>query len=119
LDHTDGHFDITLMSSVIQYVEQPYELLIKGIEKSDFLILNRCPLAHSQVGFVCIQRPGFFESKGSYPVHMLSETQLIDHLRGRGEILSRWLVPEDVAIVRFKKIVNQGLTFRPNKRATI
>ena len=119
LDHADGHFDITLMSSVIQYVEQPYELLNKGIEKSDFLILNRCPLAHSQSGFVCIQRPGFFESKGSYPVHMLSETQLIDHLRGRGEILSRWLVPEDVAIVRFKKIVNQGLTFRPNQRATI
>ncbi len=119
VDHADGHFDITLMSSVIQYVEQPYELLNKGIEKSDFLILNRCPLTYSKGGFVCIQRPGFFESKGSYPVHMLSEAKLINYLRARGEILSRWMVPEDVAIVRFKKVVNQGLTFRPNRRTAI
>ncbi len=119
VDHAEGNFDIVLMSSVIQYVENPYELLNIGIEKSNFLILNRCPLTESKKGVVCIQRPGFFESKGSYPVHMLSEAQLINHLRGQGEILSRWLVPEDVAIVRFKKIVNQGLTFRPDQRAAI
>jgi putative methyltransferase (TIGR04325 family) len=119
VDHVEGNFDIVLMSSVIQYVENPYELLNIGIEKSNFLILNRCPLTTSKTGVVCIQRPGFFESKGSYPVHMLSETELISHLRSRGEILSRWLVPEDVAVVRFKKIVNQGLTFRPINHTTI
>ena len=117
LDDAEGHFDIALMSGVIQYVERPYELLNKGIEKSDFLILNRCPITHSQRRVVCIQRPGFFESKGSYPVHMLSETELISYLEARGEILTRWMVPEDVAIVRFRRIVHQGLTYRPNSHA--
>jgi putative methyltransferase (TIGR04325 family) len=114
LDLTEGHFDITLLSGVIQYVERPYELLNNVIKKADFLILNRCPLTRSQGGVVCIQRPGFFESKGSYPVHMLSETELISYLESRGEILSRWMVPEDVAIVRFRQTVHQGLTYRPN-----
>ncbi len=114
LAQVNGQFDIALMSGVVQYVERPYELLDHGIAKSNFLILNRCPLTPLDDGYVCIQRPGAFESKGSYPVHILSETELINYLQTRGEILSRWLIPEDIAIVKFKKIVHQGLTFRPS-----
>ena len=112
-------FDIVLMSGVIQCVEHPFVLLQDAIQRGKFLIINRCPLTKDDKNLVCVLRPGFFETKGSFPVQLLSETKLIRHLQSRGEILSRWMVPEDVAVVRFKRIVHQGLTFRSNQRAAI
>ena len=114
LADTQGTFDIALLSSVIQYVESPIHLLDDLMKVTKFLIVNRLPLTSSRNQKICIQRPGFFESKGSYPVNILSEDEVITYFEARGKILSRWLVPQDVAVVRFKKIINQGLTFRPN-----
>ena len=114
LADTQGTFDIALLSSVIQYVESPFDLLDDLMKVAKFLILNRLPLTSSRNQKICIQRPGFFESKGSYPVHILSEDKVIAYFEARGKILSHWLVPRDVAVVRFKKIINQGLTCRPN-----
>ena len=114
LDDAQVTFDIALLSSVIQYVEKPFDLLDDLMKVAKFLILNRLPLTSSRNQKICIQRPGFFESKGSYPVHLLSEDKVIAYFEARGKILSRWLVPQDIAVVRFKKIINQGLTFRPN-----
>jgi putative methyltransferase (TIGR04325 family) len=114
LADTQGTFDIALLSSVIQYVESPFHLLDDLMKVAKFLILNRLPLTSSRNQKICIQRPGFFESKGSYPVNILAEDEVITYFEARGKILSRWLVPQDVAVVRFKKIINQGLTFRPN-----
>jgi putative methyltransferase (TIGR04325 family) len=119
IHNVNYQFDIVLMSGVVQCVEHPYDFLFEAIQKGRFLIINRCPLIKSDRSLLCVLRPGFFESKGSYPIHMLSETELIIYLRSRGQILSRWMVPEDVAVVRFKRIVHQGLTFRPNQRAAI
>lgn len=114
LDDAQGTFDIALLSGVIQYVEKPFDLLDDLMKVVKFLILNRLPLTSSRNQKICIQRPGFFESKGSYPVRILSEDKVITYFEARGKILSRWLVPQDVAVVRFKKIISQGLTFRPN-----
>jgi putative methyltransferase (TIGR04325 family) len=119
IHNVDSQFDIVLMSGVVQCVEHPYDFLIEAIQKARFLIINRCPLIKSDRSLLCILRPGFFESKGSYPIHLLSETELISYLLSRGEILSRWMVPEDVAVVRFRRIVHQGLSFRPNQLAAI
>ena len=112
-------FDIVLLSSVIQYVEKPFELIEMAIQKAPLLIFNRMPLSKDPNNLVCIQRPGLLETKGSYPVHILSEHLVVSYLSARGNIMSRWQVPEDVAVVRFRRIVNQGLTFRPNTSAAV
>jgi putative methyltransferase (TIGR04325 family) len=114
LDDAQEIFDIALLSSVIQYVESPFKLLDDLIQVAKFLIVNRLPLTSSRNEKICIQRPGFRESKGSYPVHILNEEKVIAYFGARGKILCRWFVPQDVAVVRFKKIINQGLTFRPH-----
>jgi hypothetical protein len=115
----EDDFDIVLMSGVIQCVEHPFVLLQDAIQRGKFLIINRTPLTKYDKNLVCVLRPGIFETKGSFPVQLLSETELIRHLRSQGEILSRWMVPEDDAVVRFKRIVHQALTFLPNQRAAI
>ena len=112
-------FDIVLLSSVIQYVEKPFALIEMAMTKAPLLIFNRLPLSTNAHNLVCIQRPGLFESKGSYPLHILSEQLFVSYLLSRGHIMSRWLVPEDVAVVRFRKILNQGLTFRPHTSTAV
>lgn len=116
---SSGTFDFVLLSSVIQYVEKPLELIEMAMQKAPLLIFNRLPLSTNPHNLVCIQRPGLLETKGSYPVHILSEKLFFSYLSARGHIMSRWLVPEDVAVVRFRKIMNQGLTFRPNTSAVV
>lgn len=107
-------FDIVLLSGVIQYLEKPFELIEMAMQKAPLLIFNRLPLSSKAHNLICIQRPGLFESKGSFPLHILSEELFFLYLSAHGHIISRWLVPEDVAVVRFCKIINQGLTFRPD-----
>ena len=116
---SSGAFDIVLLSSVIQYVEKPLELIEMAMQKAPLLIFNRLPLSTNPHNLVCIQRPGLLETKGSYPVHILSEKLFFSYLSARGRIMSRWLVPEDVAVVRFRKVMNQGLTFRPDTSAVV
>ena len=119
LNNSVQTFDIVLLSSVIQYVEKPFELIETAMQKAPLLIFNRLPLSKNPHNSVCIQRPGLLETKGSYPVHMLSEKLFLSYLSARGHIMSRWLVPEDIAVVRFRKIMNQGLTFRPNTSTAV
>ncbi|MEI8024673.1 MAG: methyltransferase, TIGR04325 family [Actinomycetota bacterium] len=119
LNDSSQTFDIVLLSSVIQYVEKPFVLIEMAMQKAPLLIFNRLPFSAKPHNLVCIQRPGLFESKGSYPVHILSEQLFISYLSTRGQIMSRWLVPEDVAVVRFRKIMNQGLTFRPHTSTAV
>ena len=119
LNDSSQTFDIVLLSSVIQYVEMPFELIEMAMQKAPLLIFNRLPLSTHAHNLVCIQRPGLLETKGSYPVHILSERLFMHYLLARGRIMSRWQVPEDVAVVRFRKIVNQGLTFRPDTSTAV
>jgi putative methyltransferase (TIGR04325 family) len=119
LNDPNQSFDIVLLSSVIQYVEKPFELIETAMRKAPLLIFNRLPLSTNSHNLVCIQRPGLLETKGSYPVHILSERVVISYLSARGHIMSRWQVPEDIAVVRFRKIMNQGLTFRPNTSTAV
>ncbi len=119
LNDSNQTFDIVLLSSVIQYVEKPFDLIETAMQKAPLLILNRLPLSTHAHNLVCIQRPGLLETKGSYPVHILSERLFMSYLSARGRIMSRWQVPEDVAVVRFRKIINQGLTFRPDTSTAV
>ena len=119
LNDSSQTFDIVLLSGVIQYVEKPFELIETSMQKAPLLIFNRLPLSTNPHNLVCIQRPGLLETKGSYPVHILSERLFMSYLLARGHIMSRWHVPEDVAVVRFRKIMNQGLTFRPHTSTAV
>jgi len=112
LNDSSQTFDIVLLSGVIQCLEQPFELIEMAMRKAPQLIFNRLPLSSKAHNLVCIQRPGLFESKGSYPVHIFSERLFFSHLSAHGHIISRWRVPEDVSVVRFRKIINQGLIIR-------
>ena len=116
---SDQHFDIALLSSVIQYVDAPYDLLTMALQISDSVIVNRLPLSPYAKDRVAIQRPGLLGSKGSYPVHIFSETVFTKYLEPIAEIGSRWMVPQDSAVIRFKYIENQGFLLKPRRNTSV
>jgi putative methyltransferase (TIGR04325 family) len=113
------HFDIALLSSVLQYVDVPYELLSLACRIADSVIINRLPLSSNSHDRVAIQRPGLLSSKGSYPVHIFSEKVFTKYLEPIAEIRSRWMVPQDSAVIRFKYIENQGLLLKPRRHISV
>ena len=116
---SDQHFDIALLSGVIQYVDAPYDLLTMALQISDSVIINRLPLSPYSKDRVAIQRPGLLGSKGSYPVHIFSETAFTKNLEPIAEIRSRWMVPQDSAVIRFKYIENQGFLLKPRLNTSV
>jgi putative methyltransferase (TIGR04325 family) len=116
---SNQHFDIALLSSVIQYVDVPYDLLTMALQISESVIVNRLPLSPYSEDKVAIQRPGLLGSKGSYPVHIFSETVFTKYLEPIAEIRSRWMVPQDSAVIRFKYIENQGFLLKPRRDTSV
>jgi putative methyltransferase (TIGR04325 family) len=116
---SDQHFDISLLSSVIQYVDAPYDLLTTALQISDSVIVNRLPLSPYSKDKVAIQRPGLLGSKGSYPVHIFSETAFTKYLEPIAIIGSRWMGPQDSAVIRFKYIENQGFLLKPRRITSV
>lgn len=116
---SDQHFDIALLSGVLQYVDAPYELLTMALGVSDSMIVNRLPLSPYSKDKVAIQRPGLLGKKGSYPVHIFSETVFTEYLEPIAEIRSRWMVPQDLAVIRFKYIEHQGLLLKPRRNTSV
>jgi putative methyltransferase (TIGR04325 family) len=116
---TDQNFDVGLLSGVIEYVEQPFELLELVSSICEAVILNRTPLTPFSKDIVAIQRPGFLNSRGSYPLHMFSEEVFIKKLEALGEISMRWFVPQDSPVIRFHHFPQQGLVFRSRRLSSV
>ena len=112
-------FDVALLSSVIQYVEDPYGLLEFACSNSNAVIVNRLPLSRHKADRVAVQRPGLLNSKGSYPVHIFSESVFLNRLKSFAEVAARWMVPRDSAVIRFKYVENQGMLLIPLSHKTV
>ena len=111
-EKTSESYDVVLCSSVLQYVEKPFEVLDQLVKKSQFLILNRLPLVDTAEHFVAVQRIVTKRKRGSYPAHFFSESKFMQDLSQYGLIPMRWMVPEDQPVINWKAQPNQGLVLQ-------
>jgi putative methyltransferase (TIGR04325 family) len=109
LEMTKDKYDLVLCSSVLQYLEKPFEVLEDLVEKSEFLIINRIPLTDASDHFVALQRILTRKRRGSYPAHFFSEKKFLQQMSAYGSIPMRWAVTEDQPVVKWKIQTNQGL----------
>jgi putative methyltransferase (TIGR04325 family) len=105
-------YDVILCSSVLQYLEKPFEVLAELVKKSQFLILNRIPLVDTAEHFVAVQRIVTKRKRGSYPAHFFSESKFVQDLSQYGSIPMRWMVPEDQPVINWRAQPNQGLVLQ-------
>ena len=108
-EQLDGKYDVIVCSSVLQYLQNPFETLKELVKKSDFLILNRLPLIDSSEHIVAVQRIWSNKRRGSYPANFFSETRFLEELQGYGLIAMRWIVSEDQPVLGLRAFSNQGV----------
>ena len=70
--------NVILLSSVLQYLEKPYEIL-KELKKinSNFMIIDRTPFTNRQDDIICIQHVPKSIYKASYPLWLFSKMKFI------------------------------------------
>jgi putative methyltransferase (TIGR04325 family) len=76
--------NVLLLSSVLQYLERPYEMLEEMLEaKFDFILIDRTPYSLNNEDVIKLQKVPPSIYKASYPCWFLSEMHLKDYLIDR------------------------------------
>ena len=109
LDEAGSDFDVALLSSVMQYVDDPYGLLTKVADKCKAMIINRIPLTTSKVDQATVQHVRSHGRRGAYPAWFFGSEVFLGEIEKVGDIVSRWAVPEDSHVLRFQQIESQGM----------
>jgi putative methyltransferase (TIGR04325 family) len=74
----DRKINVIFISSVLQYLEQPYEWLEKLINiNAKHILLDRMPFSKDGSSFIQVQTVPAIIYKASYPLHILNEVELV------------------------------------------
>ena len=97
--------DVTLASSVFPYLEEP-EIIFQTLAdlNSNFLIMDRNPVADIRDHLLTIQKGSTTVMKQNYPSWIFSETQLNKMLKTGWNILADWNCLEGTTLTRKKGI---------------
>jgi putative methyltransferase (TIGR04325 family) len=112
-EETDSDYDIVLLSSVIQYVTDPYAMLRSAAARGKKLVINRLPLIDGPEDVPTIQHLRMYGRRGSYPAWFLSREKFFQFLAGIGGIQAVWDVPEDLHVLGFRSVKSIGLLVTP------
>jgi putative methyltransferase (TIGR04325 family) len=106
-------FDVAFASGSLQYVEDPAAIWSAFATLSDRVILNRIPLLPTSTDRLTVQSVQRDHRSFSCPAWFFSDTLWIEKLRQAGfEVILRWAVPEDVALLDGTEVIYSGLAAR-------
>lgn len=78
----EQHPDILILSSVLQYIERPYELLENLLKYNfEFVLIDRTPFSLGNRDRIVVQKVLPIIYKASYPCWLFEEDKLIGHFR--------------------------------------
>jgi putative methyltransferase (TIGR04325 family) len=109
LDEAGKDFDVALLSSVLQYVDDPYGLLNEVTNRCKVMVINRIPLTSSGTDQATVQHVRTHGRRGAYPAWFFSNNVFLNEIDKSGDIVSRWAVPEDSHVLKFQQIESQGM----------
>ena len=99
------------LSSVIQYLENPYQWLETFVNlEIDFILLDRMPFSKTQKEFIQIQEVPSSIYKANYPLHILSEEKIVNLMAESGFDLIERFSPDVGA--ETSSFYSQGLFFK-------
>lgn len=86
-----GRPDVVLFSSVVQYLEKPYEVL-EGVlgHGIDFLLFDRTPFIEASADKLCVQKVSGRIYTASYPAWFLSHDRFLKFFEDRYSILEEF-----------------------------
>jgi putative methyltransferase (TIGR04325 family) len=108
-DTLTGEYDIVIMSSVLNFVEEPLATFRKLSERALFCLINRLPLIPSERDRLTIQRVPPSIYRASYPFWFFSENLFLRAIEDTHKVLMRWDVPQDKYFLDGRVVVSCGL----------
>lgn len=82
---TENTPDVVILSGVLQYLENPYEVLRRLLElHSDCIILDRTPFWEGDADHICVQHVPAKIYPASYPIWILSKRKFLQFVQGNG-----------------------------------
>ena len=118
LDEAGNDFDVALLSSVMQYVDDPYGLLNEVSNRCKVMVINRIPLTSSDTDQATVQHVRTHGRRGAYPAWFFSQHAFLAQIQKVGNIVSRWAVPEDTHVLKFRQIESQGMVVLVKQHTT-
>lgn len=86
---TENRPNVILISSVLQYLESPEDILDKlSTIDASFLIIDRTPFSNDSVDRILIQRVPPSIYSGSYPMRVFSRSRFMDKITHDWELIS-------------------------------
>ena len=76
--------DVIIFSSVLQYLEKPYEVLDKAIKHFNHIIIDRNPFSEIPDDLIAVQVVPDYIYKASFPFWIFSRKKFLDYLFKRG-----------------------------------
>lgn len=77
----EKNLNVIFLSSVLHYLEKPYEWLTKFIDLGcDYILIDRMPFSKRDDDFIQIQKISSSIYKATYPLHIMKECKLIDFM---------------------------------------
>ncbi len=77
--------NVLLLSSVMQYIEKPYELMEQLLKRRfDYIVVDRTPFSHDDKDQLKLQVVSPVIYSASYPCWFFSETSFVEHYLNNG-----------------------------------
>jgi putative methyltransferase (TIGR04325 family) len=120
LEECSGQFhpNVVLLSGVIQYMEDPFDVLdaIVAVDSVEWIVFDRVSCSDSGSNEIALQRVRPPLGDSSYPVWFFDERELVDHMQHEFSLLfgfdsfERWTVGR-------RTLQNRGWVFRRSTRS--
>jgi putative methyltransferase (TIGR04325 family) len=92
------HFDLTIISCTLQYLDNWEDVLEAAFIASKYVLLMRMPLIHSNQHKVYVQTPGhglYVDTSASWPIRLFSRKDFMLNLERMSEVVFSTYDPEE------------------------
>lgn len=111
------HPDVVLLSSVLPYLEKPYELLTEiTFSGFEYIIIDRTPLLEGDMDRLTVQKVPAEIYPARYPAWILSQQKILAHVKREYELVAEFDALAGMVDLDDIKARDKGFVFRKRSR---
>ena len=104
---------MALLSSVLQYVPEPYDVLNELMESEiQYLIIDRTPFSDSVDDIITVQHVSASIYPASYPCRIFARKPFIEKLNTHFEVIAQFESADGTAVIGGREFTFGGLILR-------
>lgn len=109
----ERHPNAILFSSVIQYLEKPYDLLADVISKGfEYIVFDRTTFIETGNDRITVQKVPSYIYSASYPAWFFNRNKFDDFFSRKYELISEFDASEGYVYLGYKRAYDKGFIFR-------